>query len=313
MQPATPMARALLLAGQNPTLKAHPKLTFQKGNFGYLIETVGNVSTYQVTDGKRTISLPITWTFGAGAQTFVLNRNGEFLESLVSYYPETGGLDITIGDNAIDPQTLEEAIGRRLKQDDLISCFGCHSTHSAVNRKLTLASLSSGVRCEHCHTGAAAHLNALSHRSAATNLQDTIPEKLGNRSAESISNFCGQCHRSWETVVRNNWRGELNVRFQPYRLANSKCFDGTDARISCLACHNPHENLVTSETAYDAKCLACHAPGQTVKVIEQVKTCPVSQTRCISCHMPKVQLPGGHQTFTDHDIRIVKPAEPYPN
>ncbi len=323
-QPATPMGRALLLSGHDTTLKAHRELSFKRGKFSYLIETHGDVSTYKVTDGERTISLPIGWTFGVGAQTFVLSRNGQFLESLVSYYPEIAGLDITVGDSALNPQTLEEALGRRLEANDIISCFGCHSTHSdSPDHKLMLQSLTPGVTCEHCHTGAPAHLSAISYSGAVTNMKDTIPEKLGKRSAESISNFCGQCHRSWETVVRNNWRGEANVRFQPYRLANSKCFDGRDARISCVACHNPHEDLVRIDTAYDAKCLACHASGAaassvSVRMLDTAtkstaKSCPVSQTRCVGCHMQKVQLPGGHQTFTDHDIRIVKPGEAYPN
>ncbi len=325
-QPATPMGRALLLAGQNPTLKARSRLSFKKGKFSYLIETQGDVSTYQVSDGERTISIPIEWTFGTGAQTFVLRRNEELFESLVSYYPEISGLDITVGDNLLDPQTLDEAIGRKLSTGEVVSCFGCHSTHSAsANHQPALGSLSPGVTCEHCHTEAPAHLNSISHPGAAADVKAVIPEKLGKRSAESISNFCGQCHRSWETVVRNNWRGEINVRFQPYRLANSKCFDGGDARISCIACHNPHENLVRRDTAYDAKCLACHSSGAalhsaSVKLIDvnnppspTATACPVSKTRCVSCHMPKVQLPGGHQIFTDHDIRVVKPGEPYPN
>jgi hypothetical protein len=33
----------------------------------------------------------------------------------------------------------------------------------------------------------------------------------------------------------------------------------------------------------------------------------------VSCHMPKVAIPPGHLTFRDHQIRIVKPGENYPN
>jgi hypothetical protein len=29
--------------------------------------------------------------------------------------------------------------------------------------------------------------------------------------------------------------------------------------------------------------------------------------------MPKVTLPGGYLRFTDHEIRIVKAGEPFPN
>jgi hypothetical protein len=29
--------------------------------------------------------------------------------------------------------------------------------------------------------------------------------------------------------------------------------------------------------------------------------------------MPKVKLPNGHMTFFDHEIRVVKSGEPYPD
>jgi hypothetical protein len=130
--------------------------------------------------------------------------------------------------------------------------------------------------------------------------------------AESISNFCGQCHRSWDDVVRNHWHGQAFVRFQPYRLQNSKCFSGNDPRISCLACHNPHQPANRSDVSYDSKCLACHSEAKTSHA-STAKVCTVSKNNCVSCHMPKVELPGGHTSFTDHQIRIVKPGEAYPN
>lgn len=317
-QPKTPMGQALLPPTGNATLLAHPQLHFTLGRFRYAVETGANGSTYSVSDGTKTISLPIAWTFGSGAQTFVLQRNGTFLEGLVSYYPEAGGLDVTIGDQPLSPQTLEEAVGRPLATAEVTACFGCHSTGAVTDGRLHLAALQPGVTCEHCHAGAASHLQTIAQPAAHKNWQAAIPPKLGKMSAESLSNFCGGCHRSWETVVRNHWTGEINVRFQPYRLANSKCFDGTDARISCVACHNPHEDLVRNDQQYDAKCLACHSSGSaahsnTVAVKTASKSCPVSKDNCVSCHMPKVPLPGGHKTFTDHQIRVVKAGEPYPN
>ena len=53
-----------------------------------------------------------------------------------------------------------------------------------------------------------------------------LPRKLGEMAAEEMSNFCGECHRTWESVVGLRLFGEKNVRFQPYRLANSQCFLG---------------------------------------------------------------------------------------
>jgi hypothetical protein len=140
---------------------------------------------------------------------------------------------------------------------------------------------------------------------------------LKNYSAEQLSSFCGQCHRSWETVIRNGIRGEANVRFQPYRLENSKCFDGADARISCIACHNPHEDVVRNADFYDSKCLACHQAGGSSKTVSgaTAPACPVSNSKCVTCHMPKVNVnsPAGLLPFTDHQIRIVKPGAPYPD
>jgi hypothetical protein len=128
-----------------------------------------------------------------------------------------------------------------------------------------------------------------------------------------MSNFCGGCHRTWETVIRTRKWGELNVRFQPYRLANSKCFNGADPRIACTACHDPHRNLVRNDAKYYAsKCLACHATEASAAK-NTAKHCPVSKDNCATCHMPKVELPGSHATFTDHQIRIVRAGEPYPD
>jgi len=309
-QPKTPMGRALELPGDDPTLKEHPKLTFHRGQFIYSVETHDDKSTYSVTDGVRTISLPIRWNFGEGAQTWFLERDGDFYESMVSYYPSISGLDVTTGDESLKPANLDDAVGRKLQKNEPKDCFGCHSTNAVRDAKLDLASMQPGVTCEHCHKGSISHMVDAQQGEYAS-----APPNLRKMSSEDISNFCGQCHRTWDMVIRSHWRGEINVRFQPYRLANSKCFDGTDPRISCIACHDPHKDIVRQDSSYDANCLACHSGSvhPAIASAGEAKTCPVARSNCVSCHMPKVKLPNGLMTFTDHDIRIVKPGEPYPN
>lgn len=302
-QPATSMGRAMLLPGHNTILQRHPTLKVQKGAFTYTVETHGDVSTYAVSDGGASLSAPIHWAFGANSQTWVLERNGRFYESLVSFYPAIDGLDTTMGDQDLKPASLEEAFGRALAPGEYNACFGCHSTHAVREDTLHLESLHPGITCEHCHA------NAEEHRAAISRGQlNPLPPKLKQLTSEQISNFCGQCHRSWETVVRDRLFGQINVRFQPYRLANSKCFNGDDARISCIACHDPHQEVVTNINSYDKKCIACHSTGAHASA----KLCPVAKSACASCHMPKVELPGAHRTFTDHYIRVVHAADPYP-
>lgn len=312
----TPMGRAMQWPDANLLFKTHRELTFRKGAYTYTVQTKDNQPVYSVTDGTRTISLPIHWSFGKGAQTWVLEKDGQLLESMVSYYPSIDGLEITTGDSDLTPQNLDEAVGRKLRVSEPKDCFGCHSTGSVSKGKLHLETIQPGVTCEHCHSGATSHMVSAVQGEA----YGTAPPDLRKLSTEDISNFCGQCHRSWETVVRSTWRGEVDVRFQPYRLANSKCFDGTDPRISCIACHNPHQDLVRDESSYDSRCLACHASkndsanGAAQPMSHRdAPACSVASSNCVSCHMPKVKLPNGLMTFHDHEIRIVKPGAPYPD
>src|SRR5215467_407799 len=282
-QAETPMARALLLTSSNPTLKAHSDLVLQNGGYTYSIQTRGGQSTYSVSDGTHTASVPLRWTVGENMQTWVFEREGRYYESRVSYYPIINGLEITVGQENLRTETLEDALGRELNHGEVRNCFGCHSSGTVRDGKVDFVELQPGVTCEHCHAGSVEH-----QVDALEGIYDSAPRDLKKFSAEQVSNFCGQCHRTWATVIRMGIRGEPNVRFQPYRLENSKCFDGSDTRISCTACHDPHQNLVHGDTAYDAQCQACHASA--TPQLAANKTCPVAKSKCVTCHMPKVKV-----------------------
>jgi hypothetical protein len=127
-----------------------------------------------------------------------------------------------------------------------------------------------------------------------------------------LNDFCGTCHRSTYDVLAANIRGIRNVRFQPYRLQHSRCYDPIDKRISSIACHNPHLNLVTDLDSYDSKCLACHIRlGEKPAAKRKAPACPRAAKSCASCHMPRLSLPGAHYKFTDDFIRIYDPGESY--
>lgn len=136
-------------------------------------------------------------------------------------------------------------------------------------------------------------------------------KNLARIGAEEMNDVCGSCHRTWAFVAANGPRNMVNVRFQPYRVTKSKCFDAEDSRIRCTACHDPHGSVRHESSAYDNACRACHASDSHAKV--GAKTCPVGKADCASCHMPKYTIPQSHFRFTDHFIRVVKSGEPYPN
>jgi hypothetical protein len=277
------MAHAASHAADAEILIKHSRLRFSSGVYTYVIERDGNRVKYSVAGGGKTLSADLEWAFGFGSmgQTYLYEYRGALYESQLSFYSAVNGLDLTIGHRSPSQFNLELAAGRRVDKLEETRCFGCHATGT-----------SPGVRCERCHEGAQQH--ALGGGAKA-------PAKLSQLGNEELSDFCGTCHRTWEDVQANGPHDINNVRLQPYRLATSKCYNASilDKRIGCVGCHNPHENVVKSAAYYDAKCLECHmAPTAT--------TCKIGQKDCTTCHMPKVDFPGGHFRFTDHRIRIVR-------
>lgn len=306
-QAQTLMGLALEPVATSRILTKFPKLTFRSGPYSYEITRQGDQSLYTVSDGKDKISIPILYAFGQGyaGQTYVLKYRDAYYESRVSFYAELNGLDFTIGSMRAMPTTLEDAVGRPTPHDESVQCFSCHSTGAAAGGKIELGKLMPGVTCETCHGPGSEHI-AMSKAGAPNNTEKIFnPGKLAPD--DLTQEFCASCHRGVEDLFAMPKQGGLNnVRFQPYRIFNSKCYSD-DRRISCVACHNVHEPMKTDPAFYDAKCAACHSKQEP-----QAKLCKVSTNNCVSCHMPKTDLEGSHHKFNDHRIRIVKPGEPYP-
>lgn len=305
----TSMATALTAAASAAILKAHPDLKFLSPPYTYTIVRDGDKSIYTVTDGKKTISVPISWAFGLGAagQTYVYERNGEFFESRVSYYNELNGLDITMGANKSVPGSIEEALGRRMDKKDKFECFSCHASGGMQGLQINFEQLVPGVQCDNCHAGAQNHMAAIRGGDAKAAMSI---KRLSKLSTEELSDFCGRCHRTWADIATNGPRDVNNVRFPPYRLTNSKCYDAADRRISCVACHDPHRPSEHDAKVYDAKCQACHSPGSNSPAATRI--CHTAKSECVTCHMPKFEIPGSHHQFMDHMIRIARQNEAYP-
>ncbi|MBS1809881.1 MAG: hypothetical protein JST84_17100 [Acidobacteria bacterium] len=314
-QPSTPMGKALELGEECRILKANPKLTFKSGVYSYSISRQGSQSIYSVTDGKATMSVPILYAFGQGkaGQTYVLVHNGKYYESRVSFYDEIAGLDYTLGAPRQPANSLEEAFGRIMDSLDTKDCFSCHATAAVSERTLQVEKMTPGITCEGCHGAGEKHVTRMKSKMPAAQSANKAILNPGHFDNEGMTQFCGSCHRTWEQVqMMKNARGVVNVRFQPYRIFSSKCYDFDDKRISCTACHNPHEASTQEAAFYDTKCAACHRTAPATNAGRTAPLCKNGKTNnCVSCHMPQYEIPGAHHKFTDHRIRIVKAGEAY--
>ena len=310
----TPMAHALEVAPDCRIFNEKAELTFRNGPYTYTVARDGRQITYRISDGKNSIVAPILYCFGQGevGQTFLFQRDNVLYETRVSYFEKLHGLDFTIGHRPAAPVSLDDALGRALGGEEPRECFGCHTTGAVQGVELKLDQLRPGVGCEACHGPGEKHLAAIKAKKF-DEPQIFNPGGLGGHELSQV--FCGTCHTGFEQAMLQPGQGGMNnIRFQPYRMFNSRGHNTNDPRISCLSCHNPHEKLQRETAYYDQRCFACH-----LKTAQESKTerrsappCPVRTEKCVTCHMPKVELPGMHAGFTDHWIRIVKPNEPTP-
>lgn len=334
-QITTPMGKAASTVSDTKILREHSPLTRRRGPFTYAIAKTSEGYRYSVSDGGNQLSATILWAFGLGnkGQTYLYQRDGQFYESEMSFYPAISGLDVTTGHEQKRPGSLPEALGSLQDRPTAEKCFACHTTGATTaSGGFAPEYATPGVTCEACHGPGGAHALLMQQLQGQEPAPPGTLQILNPRSLSPIASvdFCGACHRTWTDVyeMQSGAAGPVNARFQPYRLENSKCWGQGDARLVCSACHDPHRPLQRTAAAYDANCLACHsaatakyraaakrplpaAPGVSAEP-RTAKPCPVGKEKCVTCHMPKINVPVMHSNFTDHRIRIVRKGEPYP-
>ena len=307
-QPATSMARTAMDVARSDVLRVAPRLTFASGGYSYEIAAKDGRTLYSVTDGTQASSAPLTWAFGVGSvgQSFLFSRDGAFFEARVSYYESVHGLAFTPG-RAIDAaRDLDDAMARRVNETEARRCFACHTTASTADNKFDPGRAGPGITCEACHGPGRRHVEAMKHTQRVGGLAPMLnPARL---TPDESVDFCGSCHATFWDIALEGARGIAALRSQPYRLQSSRCWNAGDARLTCVACHDPHKPLVTEARKYDDRCLSCHVTSGGEPTTERPgRSCPTGKSECTGCHMPKYDVPDMHHEFTDHLIRMPKP------
>jgi Cytochrome c554 and c-prime len=312
----TAMERAATRASDAESLK-HGPLTFKIGGYEYRIRKSNGKNILTIHNGASSLSSELIWAFGVGriGQTYVYEKDHHFYESHLTFYSAIQALDITPGHPRTTPPSLEEGAGRLMSMDETRRCFGCHTTAATTKNHFDPANMILGVSCEACHGPGAQHVAAAKAGWDEQMVAASIENPARLTPAESVD-FCGACHRTLQDVLADGPKriGTLNVRFTPYRLENSRCWKKADARITCVACHDPHQPLDLDPASYDSHCLQCHlAAGTNQADDHRGSACPVGVKLCVTCHMPKFRNPVLHASFTDHWIRIAAPGALLPD
>jgi hypothetical protein len=265
---------------------------------------------YRVSHGSESAAAPLVWAFGAGkvGQTYLFEKDGVVQEAQLSYFESIHGADFTPARALESPASLDMALSRPVPDPEARRCFGCHTTASTVAGKFDREDLIAGVTCEACHGPGRTHVAAIEGKRLGAGIAAIFnPARLDP--AASVD-FCGACHATFWDVKLAQEGGIAALRSQPNRLQSSRCWGTGDARLTCVACHDAHQPLVREPASYDERCLACHVARGAVPAAPMAdhpgRACPVANTKCVTCHMPKYDAPGMHHEFTDHWIRVVR-------
>ncbi|HEU4754872.1 MAG TPA: multiheme c-type cytochrome [Armatimonadota bacterium] len=233
-------------------------------------------------EGRRAIA-EAEWGFGSGKHgiTYLGRQNGLDVELRLSYYPGPKRWAFSPGQQLNSKSGgLVMETGLNKAAETVEGCFVCHSTAIAKEKDRLLPETTiMGVGCESCHGPGKEHVAAMRRGDRTLHLQD-----LKSLSGQQLSQqLCGQCHRSPLGDDLNDPfnRGQL-PRLQGLALAQSLCFTNSNGKLSCITCHDPHDQKPQSRGSYNSKCMSCHS-GTSV----EQRACPIEpQGDCVSCHMP---------------------------
>ena len=206
-------------------------------------------------------------------------------------------------------------------------CLECHSTYAKVisppekePEDFDRRQIIYGVDCEKCHGPAAKHVDYQTQHPG-----ETIGKYIINPSdfsRQQSLDLCALCHGGRLQKVRPSFTFTAGENLSHYfmkssddpnskiidvhgnqlgLLSESKCFRMSKT-LTCVTCHNSHENESGNITLFSQRCITCHSEEHGTFCKMNSLSSATLKTNCVDCHMPKqlsksitVLLPGAQQ------------------
>ncbi|MCS6976494.1 MAG: tetratricopeptide repeat protein [Gemmatales bacterium] len=275
-------------------------------------------------DGKplARIEEEAAYAIGSGTRgrTYVVNRDGFFFESPISWYRHTGSWDLSPG---------YEKRNMHFERPIQAGCLFCHCNFAhdepnTMNRYAPPYFSGFVIGCERCHGPGELH----AEKPKKTDGIDYSIVNPRHLSPELREDVCQQCHLQGEERVVKAGRGTFDYRpglplheflaiyVKPPELTRgqkavsqveqmhvSRCFQGSGGTMGCTSCHDPHRRIQDPErvTFYRQRCLACH-DKQPCSLPATDRRQASAEDSCIHCHMPRLQSNIAHTALTDHRV-----------
>ena len=251
---------------------------------------------------KASASIDIVVGSGAKGQTYLSWKNHELFQMPVSY--------LTSADEwANSPGYPNQVVFNRPATS---RCLECHSTYAKtisppekVPEEFDQQQIVYGVDCEKCHGPAAKHVEYQKQNPKESKAKYIINPAMLSR--QQNLDLCALCHGgrlqktkpSFEFIAGDKLSDyfvrdttspgtrSIDVHGNQYGLlSESKCFR-VSKTLTCITCHNPHENERGKVTSFSQKCMTCHTQEHgTFCKIDPGMVSSIN-TNCIDCHMPR--------------------------
>ena len=336
-----PMGRSSALTPGPADMEDYSKADFAGADgTRYKAEKVGGkVLHHEIgTDANgRTLydlSVPVTLALGSGTRgkAYAVNRAGILLQSPISWYSAKGGYF------ELSPGYENAATNPRFSRRMIEECLVCHIGRMAFDPEVPDKLISPyfheiAIGCERCHGPGERHVAAQQMQKTSSPDSTIVnPARLPMRERESI---CNQCHLHGEfrglrygrlprdfrpgmnledifcVLVKDvTTQGESKAVSQVEQMRESACFKGSEGKLGCASCHNPHEwpEPQKHDEYYRARCNECHA-NHGCSLTSQKRQ--EKGDSCITCHMPRTTPKDiVHASQTDHRVRAVSTLEP---
>ncbi|MDP4262989.1 MAG: cytochrome c3 family protein [Bacteroidota bacterium] len=257
--------------------------------------------------GAQKAILPFNIVVGSGAkgQTYIYWRKNWPLQLPISYFTAAHKW-------ANSPGYPNKVVINRIITS---RCLECHTTYAEMisspgkepeefNRDRILF----GVDCEKCHGPAASHVEF--HLQNPNEKKGRYILNPASFSRQQSLDLCALCHGGQLTKTKPSFSftagdaltdyfkmdtakaahlssDNIDVHGNQYGLLrDSKCFIMSDT-MTCITCHNTHENERGKIELFSQRCMTCH--NKEHGTFCKIKPGMVSslEKNCIDCHMPK--------------------------
>lgn len=253
-------------------------------------------------NGKETVLGRMDISIGSGnkGKTYLTWKNDYLYQLQVSYLTSIHGWVNSPGANT-------EFLVNRIVMP---RCLECHSTYAGditlgfSGKKFDPTQIIYGVGCEKCHGAGAQHVEYQTEHPNATTAKYII--NPGTFSRQLSLDFCRSCHgggiksikpaftfkpgdklKDYFRIDTTGKNAGIDVHGDQYDLlAKSKCFI-TSTTLTCLSCHNTHDNERGNITLFSQRCMTCHNQEHGTFCTIKSESVATISSNCIDCHMPE--------------------------